>query len=164
MKKLLIALFLFASSGMVAAAQDFKENEVGFVFSATNFPGQTEAGVGGRFLYNFTSIAGFEFTGTFYPVDRSVNYYHGTFNFKGTYRMEQRYKVNFFGFIGPGFFVADPNPGKADFNGALTAGGGVEGVLRPNVVGRADFADLVIFSRGAHTNNFDFKLSLMYRW
>ncbi len=164
MKTLSIALFLFIVSGIFVAAQEVKESEVGFVFSATDFPGHAEAGAGGRFLHNFNPIAGFEFTGTFYPVGKAVNYYHATFNFKGTYRMEERHKINFFGIVGPGFFVADPNPGKADFNAALTAGGGVEGVLRPNVLIRADFADLIVFTRHEHSNNFDFKLSLMYRW
>jgi opacity protein-like surface antigen len=166
MKKALIMSCLFAlfGSGVRAQqAQDVKESEVGFVLSATKLPG-TEVGVGGRFLHNYNSNFGFEFAGTFYPVDRTVNVYTGTFNLKGTYRMERSQKVNFFGIVGPGFFVADPNPGKADWRFALAAGGGAEVIPHPNVAVRADFADLIVFVNSDRTNNFDFKLSVMYRW
>ncbi|HEV8130376.1 MAG TPA: outer membrane beta-barrel protein [Acidobacteriota bacterium] len=180
MKKAVIMSCLFALFGAGLRAQqlqDFKENEVGFVFSATKFP-NTEAGVGGRFLHNYSSNFGFEFAGTFYPVNStfrlhqeltngvtgSANVYTGTFNLKGTYRMERRQKVNFFGIVGPGFFVTDPNPGKADWRFALVAGGGAEVIPHPNVAVRADFADLIVFVNSDRTNNFDFKLSLMYRW
>lgn len=157
-------LLVLVLSVTLALAQEGKDNEVGFVFSATGFQEDGEAGVGARFLRNYTPGFGFELQGTFYPADESVSFYQGSFNFKGTYRMEQLRRVNFFGVAGPGFLVVKPASSARTGRFALNVGGGIEIVPQPHVAVRADVSDFVFFVDGDPFNNFDFKLALMYRW
>lgn len=161
-------MVVFALSGILLAAQDYQdynENEIGFVFSATKFRTTTEVGMGGRFVRNYTRNLGFEFHGGFYPSNDLVNFYQAIFNFRGTYRMEERHKVNFLGVFGPGFLIVDPKTGGGrSAHVAFNAGGGLEVVPYPNVAIRADVTDFVFFSEGDVSNNADFKLAVMYRW
>ena len=162
-KLLTVALFLLLS-GVQAAAADYPGSEVGAVFSATHFPGGGEAGLGARFLHNYTPEVGFEFQGAFYPVSDAVNFYQLSLHLKGTYRIEERRKVNVFGLLGPALIVTDPERGGMSTRFGLNAGGGVEFVPRPQWAIRADLTDFVFFSDDRSFNNFDFKLGLMYRW
>lgn len=155
---------VFLLSVTMASARDIKQSEVGFVFSATGFGNGAEAGIGARFLHNYTPSRGFEFQAAFYPVDDSINLYQGGFHFKVTHRMEERHKVNYFGVVGPALIIFDPKTGGSSTRFGLNAGGGVEAVLRPDVAIRADLTDFVYFSGGDSFHNFDFKLALMVRW
>lgn len=172
-------VFLLSLAG--AAAADFRSSEAGLVFSATGFEGRAEAGIGGRFLHNYTPAAGFEFQAAYYPgykssvsfvqgsfqgvlVDKSVSFLQGSFQLKVTHRIEERHRVNYFGVLGPGLILFDPERGGTSTRFGLNAGGGIEMPLRPDMAVRADLSDFVFFSDGASFHNFDFKVALMYRW
>jgi len=168
LKKYLTFLGFLLIAGVNASSADLKESEAGFVFSATRLDRHTRPGYGGRLLHNYNSVWAFEMQGSFYPVNDAVNVFTGTFDFKGTYRMEDRHKVNFFGLLGPGIYIADPGKGipngKNRYRFAVNAGGGVEVVPDPKIAVRADFSDLMVFHKGEDSHNFDFKLAVMYRW
>ncbi|MBI3940582.1 MAG: outer membrane beta-barrel protein [Acidobacteria bacterium] len=155
-------VFLLSQAG--AAAADFRSSEAGVVFSTTGFEGGTEAGVGGRFLHNYTPATGFEFQAAYYPVDKSVSFLQGSFQLKVTHRIEERHRVNYFGVLGPGLILFDPESGGTSTRFGLNVGGGIEMPLRPDVAVRADLSDFVFFSDGGSFHNFDFKVALMYRW
>jgi hypothetical protein len=167
-KKNLILVGLLLLGAVPAYPADLKESEAGFVFSATRLDKNIRPGYGGRLLHNYNPIWAFEMQGSFYPVNQALNVFTGTFDFKGTCRLEDRYKVNLFGLLGPGIFIADPGKGIPDgrnhYRFAVNAGGGFEVVPDPKIAIRADFTDLMVFHKGEGNHNLDFKLALMYRW
>ena len=161
---MLAAFAVFAISCVSAAAQNVPESEVGFVFSLTRFSEEEEAGFGARFLHNYSRSFGFEYQGTFYGVDPSVNFYQNSFNFKNTFRGEGRRKVNLFVVAGPGFLIEDRASAASKTRFSVNVGGGLELVPERRMVIRVDLTDYVFFARGDSINNFDFKLAVMYRW
>lgn len=161
---LLAAILTFFAWSVPVAAADFPKSEVGPVLSATNFPGGGEAGLGARFLHNYTPRIGFELQGAYYSVSESVNFYQMSLHLKGTYRAEERHKVSVFGIVGPALIITDPKQGGKSTRFGLNAGGGIEFVPRPQWALRADLTDFVFFADDKSFSSFDFKLGLMYRW
>jgi len=160
-----------------AEVRDVPRFEIGplFSFAQTVSPSSVWwrdfiAGYGGRLTANLHPNLAVEFQASAYPtIHFSGSSVRGAGHIKGTLRLEQHSKVNFFVVAGPGFSRdVDVCCGGhlSEFRAtrfAFDAGGGIELVPLRHFAIRFDATDFVVRA-GRTINNLDLKFAAMVRF